>query len=519
MNKTRYSIGFIFIFILGSLISCAPKANRAIGQLYLGNLHKSWQMISEELKHPAVSSQEDLCELHLVTIQILAHIVRHDFAPDDPDLIAKKSYDYVCTNCQAFKQKLRIVEGIYGNYLTKTGRPGLSIPHYKKALKLSEKNSYAFMTSEGTIAMGYQNMGIFGLRDYYKIKAIKTGKEYFKKKRIYKYRLDECNEWNTYKTFLESRLDDLSWSENAKEQLPEMYRLWDEIESINKKWYSKQTQYVTYGSASQRFALAGDTAFAIKLYNKAKELVEKYPYKNIEAARLDLQIVEASILSAEGQLKDAADLYKDWIERFQIVHGRSLSVNSYRLVGLAQESAGNYDLSIKYLENSIAKLEEVRSSFKVKSRGRVLSGLFVTPYWGLMRSHAALYLEHRSEKDFKGAIRTAQKLRARQFGELLGISHWIEGDIDITKLQLKPDELLLNIVLTDRAIVLFAISSKWHDLFMIPYDKDSFNDNVKRVKAQISTLGDTSTLFNDLKSISKIVLKPIEGKLVSCQAC
>jgi CHAT domain-containing protein len=506
----------VIIFLGWFLAGCAttiPKANRAIGQLNLGNPHKSWQMISDELKHPTVSSQEDLCELHVATLQILQRIVTYDFAPDNPDLIAKKSYDYVITNCQAFKKKNRAIENLYGVYLQRTQRPGLSIPYYKKALELSEKNSYDYMINQNNIAIGYADMGVIEVRDYYKIKAIKTGREHFKKKRIYKYGLDEFNEWNTYKFILATRLDDLSWFENAKEQLPEMYRLWDEIKSINRKWISTQTQYLAYQHASQLFASAGDTALARKLYNKAKELVEKYPHKNIEGTRLDLQLIEAKILSAEGQLKDAAALYKDWIERFQIVSGKSSSGNDYRLAGLAQESAGNYDLSIKYLENCIAKLEEVRSSFNVKSRGRVLSGLTITPYWGLMRSRAARYLEHGSEKDFKGAIRAAQKLRARQFGELLGISYWDKGDVDITRLQLMPDELLLNIVLTDRAIVLFAISSEWHDLFMIPYDKNSFNDNVKRVKAQISTPGDTGTLFNDLKSISKIVLKPIEGKL------
>ena len=91
MNKTRYSIVFIFILLFGSLFSCStiPRANRALGQLSLGNPHKSWQMISDELKHPTVSSQEDLCELHLANIQILQQIVTHDFAPDDPDIIAK----------------------------------------------------------------------------------------------------------------------------------------------------------------------------------------------------------------------------------------------------------------------------------------------------------------------------------------------------------------------------------------------------------------------------------------------
>jgi CHAT domain-containing protein len=515
MNKTRYSRVFLFIFLSMLIFSCStiPKANLAIGQIYLGNSQKSWQMISKELKHPTVSSQEDLCELHVAAIQILESIVKYDFAPHAPDLAAKTSYDYVCKNCQAFSKKLVVAENQYGNYFFNTRRPGLGILHYKRALKVSQNDLYIQMCNLNGIAMSYADMGAFELRDYYMMKSIKTGREYFKTKRIYKYGTDEFFEWNTYKQILEQRLDNLAWSKNAKEKLTEMFGLWSEIESINRKWYSKQTQFIAYTNASQRFASAGDAVFARTLYNNAKELVEKYPGKKIEAARLDLQINEASILSAEGQLKAAAAFYKDWIERFQRASGKSLYGNDYRIAGLAQESAGNYNLAIKYLNNSIAEYEKMRSSFQVKARGRVLSGLVVTTYWGLIRSHAARYLEHRSEKDFKLAIRSAQRLRARQFGELLGISSLTEGDFDITKFPLKPDELLLNIVLTDRAIVLFAISSKWHDLFMIPYDKNSFDITVKRIKAQISTPGDTDTLFNDLKSISKMVLKPIGDRL------
>ncbi len=35
---------------------------------------------------------------------------------------------------------------------------------------------------------------------------------------------------------------------------------------------------------------------------------------------------------------------------------------------LVQESAGNFDLSIQYLQKCITKLEELRSSYKVKQR-------------------------------------------------------------------------------------------------------------------------------------------------------
>ena len=73
MNKTRYSIVYIFMRLFGGLLFCAtiPEANLAVCQLTIWNYIKSWQIISDELKHLTVSSQEDLYELHTVTIQIL----------------------------------------------------------------------------------------------------------------------------------------------------------------------------------------------------------------------------------------------------------------------------------------------------------------------------------------------------------------------------------------------------------------------------------------------------------------
>lgn len=137
---------------------------------------------------------------------------------------------------------------------------------------------------------------------------------------------------------------------------------------------------------------------------------------------MDLQSSEAQILTHEGKYREAAALWENWINRFPKVAGRSLQGNSFRLAGLAQEAAQNYDLAIEYLEKSISQFENVRSSFEVKSRGQVLSGLVVTSYWGLTRSYAARYLKEHNEKDFQGAVKAERMLRARQFGDLTVLS-------------------------------------------------------------------------------------------------
>jgi len=490
-------------------------ANLALGELYTGDRKKAWQMISAELRHPTASSQKDLCRLHLATIQILQDIVYYDFAPPDPDRIAKQSYDYICENCQDFKRIAMGTESQYGNYFYLTKRPGFALTHYKRSLILCPKGSFDHMNNENNIAVCYADMGKFELRDYHKVRAIKTGREYLKKRRTYKYKLDEFAEWDAYKVILQSRLSNLSSAENATDNLPEMYELWKEIESINQKWYSKPKQYLAYHHASQAFAGVGDSGISLarKLFDRAEELVQKYLSENQEVAQFNLQIVEASILRAEGKLKEAAALWEDWIERFQRISGRLPSANSYRLAGLAQESAQNYDHAIEHLEKAIGGFEIRRSSFEVKSRGRVLSGLIATTYWGLIRSYTGRYVEQKQEADFQGAIKAARMLRARQFAELLGIEYRIDDHLDISKLKLDPDELLLNIAVTDQAIIIFAISSEWHDLVIIPYEGSIFNAAAKRAKSQILTPGDPEAFINDIQVISEIILTPIKSRL------
>ncbi len=514
-NITRCLPGLILFIIMAFSTGCStvPRANQAIGQLNLGNEKQAWQLVSTELANPKVSSQEDLCELHVAAIQILQAIINYDFAPSDPDAVAKASYDYVLKNCGEFKNKQGFAENLYGLYFQNTKRPGHSISYIKKSMQFFNDISFATVANENNLALAYADMGLYELRDFHNLRAIKIGHEYFKTLRTYKYNTDESREYLNYKLILNNRLDYLSWSEDRSVALPEMHKVWKEIKAINGKWVSKPTQYLDYHYASQRFAEAGDTESARKILNEAKMLVEKYPYKNPEIPKLDLQSAEAKILFDEGKYEEAASLWEDWINRFQKVAGMSLGGNDFRLAGLVQESAKKYNRAIDYLEKAISAFETRRSSFEVKSRGQIISGLNVTTYWGLTRSYAARYMEGRNERDFQGALKSERMLRARQLGELLGIDKKGGSDFDISALKLRPDELLLDYVLTDKAIVLFALSSEWHDLFIIPYEARIFNASLKRIRSQLSDPGDTTELINDLQDISRTILTPIKDRL------
>lgn len=470
-------------------------------------------MISEELAEPKVVSQEDLCELHVVTLKILVNIIDHDFAPSDPDSVAGKSYNYVMQNCREFKEKQGISESLYGVYFQNTKRSGLAIPHYKKSMQLLSGSLYDNLIGEHNIAVAYADIGKFELRDFHRSKAIKAGNEYINKRKTNNNGLTEASKYNEYKNILHQRIDDLSWSEDRTNALSEMRRLWKEIEAINTKWISKTTRYVDYIKLAQRFSKAGDFDFAYMLLDEAAHLAEKYPFHDTGMQKLDLQSARAKVLYDEGKYGESAALFEDWINRFQEVSGKALSGNDFRLAGLAQEAARIYDLAITYLEKAINPFETTRSSFEVRSRGQFLSGLMVTTYWGLIRSYAARYVIEGNEKDFRGAVRAAGMLRARQLGELLGIDRKGGPDLEISTLRLHPDELLLDYIFTDNAIVLFTISSAGHDLYMHPYDSKTFNAGLKELRSKIAVPGGPDKFVNNLQDISMTLMKPLEGKL------
>ena len=513
MSRRKYFVMTFLLSLLLALNACQhiPNANLALGKYQQGDRKEAWEMINQELANPTDLSLEDRCETHVAAIQILNGIISDRFAPSDPDAIAKKCYEYVAQNCAAFKRKQAITENLYAHYYILTKRTGAAVSHYKRSLQESSETTFTSIMTEHSLGSVYHEMGQFELRDFHRSKAINMARKYFNTKRNYKYSLDERVEYFEYEKILILRMGNLASMEDRTRAVPEMYQLWEEIKEINKK-VSIANPHVVYRTAAQIFAEAGELAFARKLLDEARALTKKYLHKDREIAHLDLQYAEATILGEEGKYKEASALFEDWLNNYYRVTGRKLRANDFRLVGLAHESARNYDLAIDRLESAIKDFEKIRSSFEVRSRGQFLSGLTIGTYWGLIRSYAAKYIKERREDDYERALMAERKLRARQFGELLGIDT-MDGSADISSFRLTTDELLLNYVFTDKAIVVFAITSDWHDLYIIPYDLRKFNATLRRIRETLSAPGDPQQFVTDLQSLTPTILKPVLGKL------
>ncbi|NOR58367.1 MAG: CHAT domain-containing protein [Sulfurimonas sp.] len=517
MRKFYYIESLIIAIIIFSLSGCAkltmPEANQALGQLRIGNEEKAWNIIVDELENPGVTTQVELCELNGITVQILQQVFNKDYLPNNKEEIGKKSYEYVEQNCQAFKRIVGITEHNYGRMLMSSGKPGLAIPHIKESMKYVQKGSFDHIMKEDALADIYASLGKFPLRDYHRLKALSAANVYFSKPRSYRWNTDEFNEWSGYGKILNSRLNELSWEKNVEQNLPEMHRLWKFLQAKSARWSANETKYLVYTRSSQLFAQAGDISFAWKLHNSAKKLVNRYSRKFKQQGLADLKLSKAQILMSEKKYQQSAKLMQEWIENYSAAYAKQAGSNAYRLAGIAQEYAGNYDKAIIYLEKSIANIEVMRASFEVEMRDSLIGGLVVTPYWSLIRSYANRYAQSGMEKDFKGALKSARMLRGRQFGELVGIDVDVEKLIDIAALRIKPKELLLDVIMTDRTIIIFAISSKEHNIFEIPYKRDLFVTRVKKVKGELSQPMDANVYIKDIQYISNLLLGPVKGML------
>lgn len=511
MRSATSVLGILFcaLILAGCTAGQLPKSHQS---LYLhdnkADYRTAWDVISEEMRNPTVSGVAGLCENHVAYLKVLSTIIDRDFAPDNGDLLAEESYEYVLDNCQQKQEWLELAENFYGLFFTRSYRSGKAIAHIKKAIDLSQPESFNQFINQANLSGCYADMGKFDLRDHYLSRSIETGRKYFKNmpRQISG---EYIGQLNSYCSILTARLDDLSWATDAQHNLPEMHRLWKDLEATIQRWYTISSQYSLYIRPIQSFAVAGDIEFAQKLLHDIKALNKKYPYRNQKLAESDFLMTQARIFQAQGRTQQAAEMLEEWAEQREISTEKILTGNDLRMVGLALEESGNYPRAMYYLQRSLGEFEKLRSSFALRSRGQVLSGMTIKTYWGLLRSTARQFLHTRQPALFTDALMVARMLRARQFGELLGIDNQLAASVDDSNLKLNPEELLINFIVTDSAIVIFEIAVGHRDVKIIPIELEKFNRLLKRAKMSLAEPNPNDDPSLHLMKISALIIEPL----------
>lgn len=497
------------LLLAGCTAGQLPKSHQA---LYLldqkADYRTAWDVISEEMHNPTVAGSDGHCENHVANLKVLSTIVDRDFAPINSDQLAEKSYQHILGHCQNKQQWHELAENFYGLFFTRSYRAGKAIGHIKKAIDLSRPESFNRFIHLANLSTCYADMGKFDLRAHYLSQSVETGRKYFKN--ISRQVSGEfVSQLNAYCSILTARLDDLSWAADARDNLPEMHRLWKDLEATIQRWYTISSQYSLYIGPIQAFAVAGDIEFAHQLLMDIQALNEKYPFKDQSLAESDFLMVQARIFQAQGRVQQAAAMLEKWAEQREGSTEKKLTGNDLRVVGLALEGSGNYPKAIYYLKRSLGEFEKLRSSFVLRSRGQVLSGMTIKTYWGLLRSTVRQFLLTREPALFDDALTVARMLRARQFGELLGIDDQLATNVDENALKLNPEELLINVIVTDSAVVIFEISASHRDVKIIPIDLENFNTLLQRAKMSLvhPNPGDDPSLH--LMEIGSLILDPL----------
>ena len=517
----KYTIVLIvLITVIVVLGGCAgmttPDANLAVGQLRVGNDRKAWEMIESDLQDPDVSTQLELCEMHGIAVQILQEVINKDYLPANKEEIGRNSYEYVKKNCQDFRRIVGITEHNYGWMLIGLGKPGEALPHIRASIPYKQKGSFDYILTLSTLADIYDYLGKYEQRDFYRQKALALAGAYFGRSHTYRWNTDEFNAWNSYAKILGKRLNELALGEHSDQNLEQMHHEWKILESIALRWSANETKYKVFARTSQLFAEAGDIAFAKKLYEQAEIYVSKYSRKEKVRAEADLKLNRAQIYKNEGDYSKAAVLIREWIDHYHSAYGSTPGANAYRIAGMICEEAGDYDRAIGYLEESIAGIETVRKSFPIEMRSSMIGGSVASTYWSLVRSYAKRYTLNGDKDDFIGALRAARMLRGRQFAELLGIDYHAGDPLDLSMLRLKPDELLINFLLTDRSIILFSITQDRYRLVEIPYEKQVFETMVGEFRQQLSQPG-SNRYIQGATYLGKLLLSPVTDLLADAK--
>ena len=442
--------------------------------------------------------------------------------PTNVDEIAERSLGYVESNCAARPDRhVQALVG-YSRYLALTSREGKAMTQARKALAAAPAGSVQQMIAQNEMANLLDAAGEFELRDAWRQRALQTGREVFQfqpaadiKPQIVKrygldspeHALDYGAEAVAFAKVIDARMEELSLA--SKPDPEAIHRLWIEMEGPSSLSFGSGAgaAVVWHPLVVVRMARAGDV-------ERAKALLAKLePSYHDPAHRVEFVAARAAIAGAEGRTADAADLWRQFIERnwpgAVQIGASAVSVDDLTVAGLAQERAGKVELAIEFLSQAVEGSERARSSYTVESRARFLRGTTIKAYWGLLRTYARRFRTSGKRADYARALDVAQKLTARQFGEVLGVG---DKAIEPGKLELAPDELLLQLVSTDAGIVVFSFSPSSKTVALVELAMEEHSAAVGRLRDALRRPVVTDWQADAL-AISNAALSGLAGQL------
>lgn len=273
--------------------------------------------------------------------------------------------------------------------------------------------------------------------------------------------------------------------------------------------------YRTYLHGARVFALAGDDTAARTTLRLARQAAADERSKLRE---FELACAEAHVDNQARRDAAALAAAKQCI-RLAARAGRAPKLDTALVLGEIHERADLLDQAETFHRSVIADAERQRDSYPLEERTVFFRTAVRRGYWGLMRTLVRRSLRGGPDavRDFEGALRASELVRARQLGELRVAEGKPLGtftDLAALRAGLAADEALLQYVVMDREVLLFVITEKEHAVHFLPISADALAATIQAVAVALARpTSDPDALGRSLTILGRALLMPAWGIL------
>lgn len=419
-----------------------------------------------------------------------------------------------------------------GNYFLKRGYPAEALRFFHTALKYgsASKKDFHIMVSSSNLSFTYGVLGEHALRENYLERTINLGNAYFfpsiRLPLIFDLYRVGLSDWTVYKDILMaqaySAFDAYLETHDGQKALNTLRKVWDQLEptlnrvSSSTSWKYSAITYVNYLEIARLFAQAGDGSMARGLYDRAKQVWEedKYFWDQREggdriklASETNFKCFKAFIDLEDGteKIEDFETCNSLWLSKLNL----KLPLAAIDSFGRVYEKNKKYELAILKYSSGIDELEAFRKNVPIDQRTRLLGrGTARSLYWGLIRTSAKYASLTKKQTDRTAALQAIERFRSRQLWEKLSGAENLTSDIQLEEFanNLKDDTTILNYVLSDKWLIILAVSKEAVVPIVQEYDGKGFADEVRSLARDMRGAVKFADIQPKLTKISGVLL-------------
>jgi CHAT domain-containing protein/tetratricopeptide (TPR) repeat protein len=407
-------------------------------------------------------------------------------------------------------------------FYSEASMPGLAIPLMSRATEIFESrhDTYSLITTYIGWSALYADMGEQILSDHFERKWMDRADDYF----VLGRRPKDEEKWLVYYDALEQHALGLS----SPSDVNELNQIWEIMSAVHETYLVAKGSH--YLSGARLFARVGEDQIAAELLEKAVQAGENLESELAQAAKkpeidlyrkqwkTDLVCIRAQVEHEIG-MNDKALASVRACEQEWDSSGLDMGAGSHIAFGAIYEASNDLSNALRSYDLSIQSTEGMRSSFNIRDRAAFFTNPVIqTPYWGLIRVNAKKAVQDDSIENFHAVLQAKERIRARQFGELISSTE-ISNEV-LTEIQqgLDAETVVLDFVLTDKDIVLTIFSRDERVVALIPYDRDEFRKTILAIARSLSDPNSNSgTLGAELHRVSQTILQPALPLIVGKQ--